>query len=110
LACLSLFIALIWVSNPLTIAPLFFFTYKFGTWILDRPHHHVQIELTWHWVTTELTNIWAPLLTGSLLTGLFCGCLGYTGIQVFWRWQVTRNWLNRKKARAARKKAKLNQS
>ncbi|WP_317929189.1 DUF2062 domain-containing protein [Halioxenophilus sp. WMMB6] len=92
--------ALIWISNPLTLGPIFFSTYKLGTWILNSPVNKFHIELSWQWLTTELANIWAPLLVGSLLTGVVSGILGYLLIQAFWRWQVVRHWNLRRKRRA----------
>lgn len=101
---LPITIALIWISNPLTIGPIFFFTYKIGTWLLGTPVVSFEIELSWQWLSTELASIWAPLLVGSLLTGLMSGALGYAGIQLYWRWHVTRHWRNRSLKRAQRKK------
>ncbi len=100
---LPITIALIWISNPLTIAPIFFFTYKLGTWILDEPVRSLESEFTLQWITAEISNIWWPMLAGSLITGLFCGCLGYTVIKVFWRWHVNHNWRKRRQDRAKRR-------
>ena len=30
-------VAMVWVSNPVTVAPLFFAAHKLGEWMLDRP-------------------------------------------------------------------------
>ena len=30
-------VAMVWVSNPVTVAPLFFAAHKLGAWMLDRP-------------------------------------------------------------------------
>lgn len=101
---LPITIALIWISNPFTIAPIFFFTYQFGTWILDKPVNHAESQFTWQWLADEIGNIWMPLFVGSIITGLFCGCVGYTAIKVFWRWQVIKSWQNRRAARATKKR------
>ncbi len=34
---LPLSVGLVWVNNPLTMGPLFFFAYKLGAWLLDTP-------------------------------------------------------------------------
>jgi len=99
---LPLSVALVWISNPLTIPPIFYATYKFGTWILNSPPAEFAIELSWEWATQELINLWQPLLVGSLTCGLFFGILGYLCMQAFWRWHVVRNWEKRKRHRAAR--------
>jgi uncharacterized protein (DUF2062 family) len=59
----------------------------------------VSLELSWSWLVNEFSLIWMPLLTGSLVSGLIFGGVGYVTMQVFWRWQVTKNWERRKKRR-----------
>jgi len=100
---LPLSVALVWISNPLTIPPIFYATYKLGTWILGTPPMDFAIELSWSWVTQEFVNLWQPLLVGSLICGVVFGCLGYVSMQAFWRWQVLRHWEKRKKQRAEKK-------
>ena len=34
---LPIAVGLVWVTNPLTMPPLFYFAYKVGTWILQVP-------------------------------------------------------------------------
>ena len=90
-------IALVWISNPLTVAPLFYGTYEVGRALLGSPALEFSIELSWDWFKTEFPNLWQPLLTGSLICGFFFGLIGYFAIQFFWRWQVVSNWEKRKK-------------
>lgn len=92
-------VALVWISNPLTMPPIFYATYEFGRWLLDTPAVAFSVDLSWEWLTTEFTKLWQPLLAGSLLCGLVFGGLGYISIQLFWRWHVVRNWERRKQRR-----------
>ncbi len=96
---LPITVALVWITNPLTIPPLFFATYKFGTWLLQVPPASFHIQLSWDWVQTELVQIWQPLLVGSLTCGIFFGTLGYGAMQIFWRWQVVHHWRQRSQRR-----------
>jgi hypothetical protein len=96
---LPISVALVWISNPLTMPAMFFATYQFGRWILQAPPVTVSLELSWSWLVNEFSLIWMPLLTGSLVSGLIFGGVGYVTMQVFWRWQVTKNWERRKKRR-----------
>ncbi|GLS26453.1 DUF2062 domain-containing protein [Marinibactrum halimedae] len=96
---LPITVALVWISNPITMAPLFFATYKFGTWLLGTPIEEFHFEMSWSWLREEVMTIWQPLLVGSLLTGIISGTLGYLSMQAFWRWQVVRHWNKRKKLR-----------
>jgi len=93
-------VALVWISNPITIPPIFFATYELGRWILDTPSVGFTMELSWEWFSTEFTKLWKPLVVGSLICGVIFGGIGYISIQLFWRWHVVRNWEKRKRRRA----------
>ncbi|MDX2464959.1 MAG: DUF2062 domain-containing protein [Porticoccus sp.] len=92
--------ALIWVSNPLTIAPMFLFSYSVGVLLIGQEFIPFSIELTWDWALAQGGAIWLPLLTGSLICGLICGGLAYLIIYQLWRWKVIKNWEARNKKRA----------
>jgi len=96
-------VSLIWVTNPVTIAPLFYFAYSVGVWLLGHPETRFSIELSWDWITAQGSLIWLPLLTGSLICGLVSGLLGYLTILYLWRWKVIRNWERRKQMRLNRR-------
>ncbi|MDO6681182.1 DUF2062 domain-containing protein [Oceanobacter sp. 5_MG-2023] len=91
-------VGLVWISNPLTIPPIFYTTYLFGTWILNTPSREFHIELSLDWVLTELTQVWEPLIVGSLTTGIVLGVASYFIVDWSWRKHVWDNW----KKRAAR--------
>lgn len=93
---LPITVALIFISNPVTIAPIFFATYKLGTWILSSPIEPFEPEISWQWLRHELGHIWLPLLVGSLLTGLVLASIGYLATLSLWRWHVVRNWNKRR--------------
>jgi uncharacterized protein (DUF2062 family) len=99
---LPISVALVWITNPLTMAPVFYTTYELGRWILDAPAIHVSLDISWSWFKTELPKLWQPLLLGSVLTGLACGTSGYVCMQMFWRWHVRRNWRKRQESRQDR--------
>ena len=99
-ANLPLALALVWISNPLTIPPQFYFAYRLGTHLLKIPPIPFQIELSWDWLGTQLLLVWKPLLLGSLLCGLFCAILSNLLIRLSWRWSVSKQWRARKATRA----------
>ncbi|HEC20177.1 MAG TPA: DUF2062 domain-containing protein [Gammaproteobacteria bacterium] len=98
---LPIAVALVWITNPLTMPPIFYGAYKVGAWILDTPVRNIQFELTVEWITNELSAIWQPFLLGCFISGLFFATLGNVAIRLFWRWHVNHNWRKRKQARAA---------
>ena len=92
---LPIAVALVWISNPLTIAPLFIFTYGVGVLLLGMEFIDFTLEFSWSWIITQGKLIWLPLLTGSFITGLVCGGLGYILINLLWKWKVQKNWVAR---------------
>ncbi len=101
---LPISVGLVWISNPITIPPIFYACYRLGVWMLQAPELEFSIELSWAWVCDEFPKLWIPLITGSLFCAVFFGCLGYLFIQGFWRWHVVSNWEKRKIARRKAKK------
>jgi uncharacterized protein (DUF2062 family) len=55
---LPISVGLVWVSNPLTMPPLFYFAYKLGAWILHAPPQHFTFELSFDWLSQSLGMIW----------------------------------------------------
>jgi len=105
-ANLPLAVVLVWISNPVTIPPLFYFCYEVGSWILGREPVALAFELTWDWLATELELVWQPLLLGSVVVGLVAAAAGAAAVRFAWRLHVIR-FVRRKKAeRAARHKAR----
>jgi len=101
---LPISVALVWITNPLTIPPLYYFAYKVGTWILQTPVRDFQFELSTHWIMGELGVIWQPFLLGCFVSGLGLALLGNLSIRLFWRLYVGRNWLKRRQDRANKKR------
>jgi len=77
-----------WVTNPITIVPIFYWEYSLGTVILQLPPQPFDIELSWNWVTDGFIGIWKPLMLGSFLTATLVSSMVYIGISVTWRWMV----------------------
>jgi uncharacterized protein len=95
-------VGMVWLTNPITIPPIYYATYKLGTWILNTPPNDFHIELSLSWVVNELGNVWEPLLVGCVTAGIVLGISGYFLIHFFWRMHVLDSW----KKRALRPKKK----
>jgi hypothetical protein len=92
-------VALVWITNPLTMPPIFYFTYKIGSWLLRTQPRAVQFELSWAWLTGELTVVWQPFLLGSLVVAIAASALGYFAMRGFWRLHAVRDWQRRRDRR-----------
>ncbi|MGI9293001.1 MAG: DUF2062 domain-containing protein [Pseudomonadales bacterium] len=106
-ANLPVAIALVWLTNPVTIPPVFFATYKLGAWMLDIEPLTIQFEASWAWFSAKFAKVWQPLVLGSLCCGVVAGGLGYAVVLRIWRWSVISRWEERKKMRAALKKSEV---
>lgn len=95
-ANLPLSVALVWISNPLTMPPIFYFNYKVGAWILHRPVLDIEFQLSWSWISERLVEIGIPLYFGSILVATVSSCACYLLIQYLWRRKVRENWRQRR--------------
>jgi hypothetical protein len=103
---LPIAVGLCWITNPVTIGPIFWFTYKLGALVLGESAQAQPFEISVEWLTNGLLLIWQPLLLGSVISGFFFGSLGYFTIQGIWRWNVLQRWEARSQRRLlAREKA-----
>lgn len=97
-ANLPLSVTLVWITNPLTIPPIFLTCYAVGRWILGNPPYPLEFRWNFEWIM-DLPAIALPLLVGSLVCGLLAALVGYAGASWFWRWYVVRIWRTRHKER-----------
>lgn len=98
-ANLPISVALVWISNPLTMPPIFYVTYKVGAWVLRLPPREVRFEPSVEWLSGQLSHVWQPFLCGSLIVGLGSGLLAAGLVQVIWRLHVRLRWRARLRRR-----------
>ena len=96
-------VATVWISNPVTMAPLFLAAHQLGEWMLDRPPGDFRIELSLHWLFEELGKVWQPLLLGCLVLGLASAILGQIAIRLVWRAHIMASWRDRRLRRQQRR-------
>jgi uncharacterized protein (DUF2062 family) len=85
---LALSVALVWITNPVTITPMFYFAYLVGTWVIGTPPQDFEFELSFSWLTGELASSWKPFLTGCLILATASSLLGYLAVSQFWVYAV----------------------
>lgn len=86
----------VWVSNPITIPPIFYFCYQVGLWILGTSRRKFNFELTFDWLANELSLIWQPFLLGCLVVASASALLSFLTIRLLWRYQVSQHVKDRK--------------
>ncbi len=92
-------VALVWVTNPITIPAIFYFSYLVGVWILGTPPSNIEFNLDYEWLKTELGVIWEPFLLGCFICGISAAALGYILARIFWRYLVIKSWKKRNQTR-----------
>ncbi|WP_156333143.1 DUF2062 domain-containing protein [Pseudomonas sp. NBRC 111119] len=93
---LPIAVSLVWLTNPLTMPPVFLVTYMTGAWLLQTPPRSLPDDLTFEWITDQLATVWQPFLLGSVVCGVVLGIAAYFITMSYWRWWVGRQWRRRK--------------
>ena len=96
---LPISVLLVWITNPLTMGPIYYSAYQLGRRILDLPKVRFRFEWSMAWFTEEMLIIWKPLLLGSLIFSLVASVTGYIAIRLLWRLHILRrlNWRRQKR-------------
>lgn len=92
---LPLSVALVWITNPLTMPPMFYLAYLVGAWASNTEALAFEFELSYEWLGTMLGHIWLPFLLGCLIFAIGSSVLGYLAARMGWRWHVARAWKRR---------------
>lgn len=102
---LPLSVALVWITNPLTVTPMCLFAYLVGNWALGIPPSANSFDFTLEWFRNGgLDGLWAPFLLGCLICGITCSVIGYSAIRGLWRLHAIRQWKRRSEQRPTRRK------
>ena len=88
----------VWISNPLTMGPMFYFCYWIGAEVLDTERTGFDFRLSFDWLFNELAAIWQPFLLGCLIVGSIAALASFLVVRVLWHLHI----LNHIKLRAAR--------
>jgi hypothetical protein len=92
---LPIAVALVWITNPLTMPPMFYAAYKVGAWVLNLPPKEINFEISIEWLMGSLNGVMEPFLLGCLIIGGSLAVAGYFTTQFAWRLIVVRNWKRR---------------
>ncbi|HCD28541.1 MAG TPA: DUF2062 domain-containing protein [Gammaproteobacteria bacterium] len=88
-------VALVWITNPITMPPMFYLAYSFGSWLLGSRLEVQSIELSLGWLLENLGNIGLPLMLGGTILGTIFGLIGYWSVRLIWLLDVRRRWRRR---------------
>lgn len=93
---MALSVVLVWVSNPVTIPPMFYFSYLVGTWVIGEPPQEFEFQLSFDWLSYELASSWKPFLTGCFILATSSSIIGYFTVSQIWIYAVKKQRSKRK--------------
>ena len=96
---LPLSVATVWITNPLTVAPIFYMAYKVGTFIIGTPTNKFEFELSVTWLLNSFGTVGPAFLLGCLVCAIIFGASGYAALNFLWRFSVRKAWERRKQER-----------
>jgi len=94
-ANLPISVALVWITNPITWIPMYYFAYWVGALLMGKEifafstfSHLFSFETAW--------ELGAPLLLGCGVLMAAGAVVGYFGVHTLWRRHVLKRWEERK--------------
>lgn len=90
-------VAMVWITNPLTIPPIFYFNYRFGAWLLGKPTLDWAFEPSLSWLLRRAGDIGWPLLVGSLVVAVVAGVATFCIAHLLWRWHIIARFRRRRR-------------
>lgn len=92
---LPLSVALVWLTNPLTMAPIFYCNYLVGYKVLGQSKQDFEFQASWQWFVDSLSSIGPAFIVGSLICAALASVVGYFGVDQLWRRSVRKAWQQR---------------
>jgi uncharacterized protein (DUF2062 family) len=100
---LPIAVSLTWVTNPFTMAPLFFLSYKTGAFITGSKLQHLKPELSFDWLFREFGTNLLPFLVGCLVLGAIAALVSFVTIRLVWRLHLLQRIKERRLLHLSRK-------
>jgi len=80
-------LSVVWLSNPITMPPMYYVEYLTGNFILGREGIE-SIEMTVEWFQENLENIFVPLYVGAAFYSIVVSSVVYFLINQLWIFSV----------------------
>jgi uncharacterized protein (DUF2062 family) len=82
-------LAMCWLSNPLTMPPMYYMEYLTGSFILGM--ETTPVEMTLEWFSENIGNIFIPLYVGTAFYSVIVSSTAYYIINHLWRSSVIKD-------------------
>ena len=83
----------VWVSNPLTYAPILYAEYRLGARLLGR--EPALGVLNWRTLGSMASEVWLPVIVGALVGGALLASLAWLSVNWVWRWSTLLSYRER---------------
>jgi uncharacterized protein (DUF2062 family) len=100
-ANLLISVAVVWITNPITAAPIYYFCYRVGLIILSMQPMDLGHPWTLSSLLHQASRIWLPLCVGSFVVAVIGAIISYYAVLLFWRVSVSLRWANRKRKKSS---------
>ena len=90
-------VAMVWITNPLTIPPFAYGTYRFGAWLLGRPPLDWAFEPSLDGWLQRASDVGLPFLVGTLTTAVLFSALTFCVAHLLWRWHIIAKFRRRRR-------------
>ena len=110
-ANLLLCIALVWISNPITMGPILYFCYKVGEVFIKPSSKALSKHAQSSDIFSQLNIIWQPLILGCFICAAIAGLGSYLIIRIyFWFYKIYLKYKhNQKLKKSQEEKSKIKQ-
>ena len=92
---ITIAVALVWITNPLTMPPIYYGAYLLGSWLMGRSPNPGHFDLSFDWMIARLE----PFLLGCFVCGAGFGVAAFVFTRIAWRLGVILKWRRRARAR-----------
>ena len=79
-------LAMCWLSNPITMPPMYYMEYLTGSFLLGMKP--APVEMTLEWFKNNLSEIFIPLYFGTALYSIFGSIGAYFLVNYLWKLSV----------------------
>lgn len=83
-------VVLVWITNPITMPPMFYFAYVVGSWFTGETAQEIEFQPSYEWLVNELQTIGEPFLIGCFVLGIVSSAAGYLLMKLFWNERLSR--------------------
>ena len=93
---LPLAVSLVWVTNPISIPPMFYLAYVVGVKVMGVKLQHFAFEFSLDWLFIELGSRWRPFLLGCFIMATLSSIAGFVSVRLLWRLHLLQKIKERK--------------